>query len=32
MGRYEKRRRDEKGGDHLDIGQEMVLNSVVKFV
>ena len=32
MGRYEKRKRDEKGGEHLDIGQEMVLNLVVKFV
>ena len=32
MGRDEKRKRDEKGGEHLDIGQEMVLNLVVKFV
>ena len=32
MGRDEKRKRDEKGGEHLDTGQEMVLNLVVKFV
>ena len=32
MGRDEKSKRDEKEGEHSDIGQEMVLNLVVKFV